>query len=79
MSRKRKKSGVAFEAKSREGKPLFMGCCSTNHQARNLANVAAVREVVLRAKDIGFIRIIVLAGNIKIASRNGRNKGKVKP
>jgi hypothetical protein len=48
-NRGKKRSGIAFEAKNREGRPLFLGCDSTKHQSRLVATLAAVREAVSRA------------------------------
>ncbi|KAL0006647.1 hypothetical protein SO802_008149 [Lithocarpus litseifolius] len=60
---RRSRSGYAFEAKSMESGVLFTGGVSKGRKKPYLVLLDAVGEAILRAKELGFNKIIILSNS----------------
>ena len=63
--RKNKRVGYAFEAINKVGTKIFLGCNSDGKSSPALAVQEALVEALLQAKELGFLRIVVLTGKQK--------------
>ena len=65
-NRKSKRCGYAFEGIKLDGSTLFTGGASSGRQTQCLAVQEALAEVLIKAKDTGIKRIIILSNDRRL-------------
>ena len=65
-SRRIKRSGYAYEAKNLEGITIFKGGASNGRKSCLLAVKDALVKAILKAKELGFSRILILSNNKRL-------------
>ena len=65
-NRKSKRCGYAFEAIKLDGSILFIGGVSSGRQTQCLIPQEALVEAMIKAKDLGFSKIIIMSNKIRL-------------
>ena len=60
-NRRSKRCGFAFEAIKLNGDTLFKGGANSGRHSQYMAAQEALVEAILKAKDLGFYRIIIMS------------------
>ena len=65
-NRRSRRSGYAYEAKSMEGRVLFTGGVSKGRKPPYLVLQEAVGEAIIKAKELGFNKLIILSNSRRL-------------